>query len=247
MMSRGCDRRAFLRWIGLALASLVVTLTLATPASAQATSRLKCESFQFQPARCPVPGIIDATIINVVGGDCRPGNWGFDRNGVWVINGCRAYFNVRAGNWGGGNPGWGGGNPGWGTGGRVVRCESWEFRPARCAMDTRGGVQIQQAFSRDCTPGNWGFDRNGVWVINGCRADFVSGGGGGGWGGGNPGFQTIDCNSINYRPARCDIRVPGTVQIERVFSGECIANRTWGWDRNGIWVNNGCRARFRVY
>jgi hypothetical protein len=104
----------------------------------------------------------------------------------------------------------------------------------------------------DCRPGNWGFDRNGVWVINGCRADFMSGSGnnGGGWGGSggnNGGGQTIECSSWNYQPARCGVRIQNSAQIDRVLGGECVLNRSWGWDRNGVWVNNGCRARFRVY
>ncbi|MBC7506495.1 MAG: DUF3011 domain-containing protein, partial [Sandarakinorhabdus sp.] len=142
----------------------------------------------------------------------------------------------------------GGGFPG---GGQIVRCESWQFRPARCAMNTRGGARIQRVIAGDCRQGNWGFDRNGVWVVNGCRADFIAGNGGGiggGWGGGgNPGMQTIECNSINYRPARCPALIRSGVQIERVLGGECIQNRSWGFDGGAIWVNNGCRARFRVF
>ena len=246
--------RWIMTWLGLLATVLFAGVLFAAPASAQGANQIKCESWQFRPAQCPVPGITNARPTRVIAGDCRQGNWGFDRNGVWVINGCRAWFEVttfgNGGGWGGGNGGgWGnGGNQG---GGQVVRCESWQFRPARCAMNTRGGVQIQRVIAGDCRQGNWGYDRNGVWVINGCRADFVAGGGGGGWGGGwnggNQNGQTIDCNSINYRPARCNVRVNNSVQIDRVHGGECIANRTWGWDRNGIWVNNGCRARFRIY
>ena len=127
-------------------------------------------------------------------------------------------------------------------------------------MDTRGGVRIQRVIAGNCRQNQtWGWDRRAVWVNGGCRADFISnngngggnnGGGnnGGGWGGGgNPGVQIIECNSINYRPARCDANIRSGVQIDRVLGGECIQNRTWGWDRGGIWVNNGCRARFRVF
>ncbi|NJC07834.1 DUF3011 domain-containing protein [Polymorphobacter fuscus] len=262
----------FYRRLGLAAAALLGGLLFAAPAAAQTNSRIRCESWQFRPAQCPVPGIVDASVANVIAGDCRPGNWGWDRNGVFVNNGCRANFNVvtRGGGYpGGGRPGGGGWGPGGGRpgAGQVVRCESWNFRPARCPMDTRGGVRIQQTFSRDCTQGNWGFDRNGVWVINGCRADFVSGngggGGGGGWGGGNgggggwaggngggggyPGVQIIECNSINYRPARCPAVIQSRVEIDRVLGGECIQNRSWGFDGGAVWVNNGCRARFRVF
>ena len=256
---------------GILLAAVVAAffagLFVAAPVSAQGTSRITCESWQFRPAQCQVPGIVDAQIANVIAGDCRQGNWGFDRNGVWVNNGCRAVFDVAmrgngglggglgggpggrpGGNWGGGNQGgnWGGNNGG--GFGQIVRCESWQFQPARCAMDARGGVQIQRVIAGDCRQGNWGWDRSGVWVNNGCRADFVAGGrgnGGGNWGGGNAG-QTIECNSIWFRPARCNIRVPSGVQLDRVLGGECIQGRSWGWDRAGIWVINGCRARFRV-
>lgn len=246
---------AFVRWLGLAFAALIGSLIVVAPASAQTNNRIKCESWNYQPARCGVPGIIDAQISSVIAGNCQRGNWGSDRNGVWVNNGCRAYFMVTTGgngsNWGGSGGSWGGNNNGsnWG-GGQVVRCESWQFQPARCGMDTRGGVNLQRVVAGDCRPGNWGFDRNGVWVINGCRADFVSGNGGnngGGWGNNNNSGQTIECSSWQYQPARCNVRIQNSAQIDRVLGGECVLNRSWGWDRNGIWVNNGCRARFRVF
>ncbi|MBC7506392.1 MAG: DUF3011 domain-containing protein [Sandarakinorhabdus sp.] len=242
------------------IASLIASLMAASPASAQyggaASNRIRCESWQFRSAQCAVPGIVDASLSNVIAGDCRPGNWGWDRNGVFVNNGCRAVFDVVTrgnGNPGGGFPGSGGfpGAGGFPGGGQIVRCESWQFRPARCAMNTRGGAHIQRVIAGDCRQGNWGFDRNGVWVVNGCRADFIAGNGGGnggGWGGGgNPGVQIIDCNSINYRPARCPALIRSGVQIDRVLGGECIQNRSWGFDGGAIWVNSGCRARFRVF
>lgn len=240
--------------VGFLLAALVAVLfgglLLTAPANAQPTARITCESWQFRPAQCQVPGIVDAQLSNIIAGDCRPGNWGFDRNGVWVDNGCRAVFNVATR---GGGGGWNGGNNG--RPGQIVRCESWQFQPARCGMDTRGGVNIQRVIAGDCRRGNWGWDRNTVWVDNGCRADFISASGnfggngnnndGGNWSGGMN--QFVECNSIRYRPARCNVRVNSGVQVDRVLGGECIQGRSWGWDRGGIWVDNGCRARFRVF
>ena len=87
-------------------------------------------------------------------------------------------------------------------------------------------------------------------MTNSCRADFVSGGGdnagGGNWGEGGDRNRIVECNSIRYRPARCNVQVFAGVQIDRVLGGECIAVRTWGWDRGGIWVDGGCRARFCI-
>ena len=242
----------WLGWLALLLATFVASFSLAAPANAQATVRVKCESWQFRPARCDVPGTTGATVSSVIAGDCRFGNWGWDPQGIWVNNGCRANFNVLRGGSsgypGGGNinPGFpgGGGNPG---AGQIVRCESWEYKPARCDMDTRGGVRIQRVIAGNCRQNQtWGWDRNAVWVNGGCRADFISNSGGGWGGGGNRGPQVIECNSIKYEPARCNANTHSGVQIDRVLGGECLQNRTWGWDRGGIWVNNGCRARFRI-
>ena len=249
------NNASFRHRLALAAAAVTFMLFVGAPAEAQVNNRIRCESWQFRPVQCPVPGIVDASIASVIAGDCRRGNWGWDRSGVRVNNGCRAIFNAitrgggsfpGGGNPGGGFPGGGfpsSGNPG---GGQIVRCESWQFQPARCGANTRGGIQIQRVIAGNCNAGNWGWDRNSVWVTNGCRADFISGGnGGGGWQGGNGG-QLVSCNSINYRPARCAVRVESNVQIDRVLGGECIMGRSWGWDRGGIWVNDGCRARFRV-
>ena len=117
-------------------------------------------------------------------------------------------------------------------------------------MNTNGGVRISRQISNTpCQRGrNWNFDRGGVWVKDGCRAEFVTGGGGGGWGGGGGNTSgSIECSSRNYQPARCGATINRGVTIERVLGGECIEGRTWGWDNRGIWVNNGCRARFRIY
>ena len=229
---------------------------MVAPASAQSTDRIKCESRNYQPAQCAVGTIIDVRLAQRLGGNCRQGpDWRFDRRSIFVANGCRAIFDVQTDNYGGGSgyPGGGypgGGYPGGGGYGEVVRCESNDYRTVRCPMNTNGGVRISRQISNTpCQRGrNWNFDRGGVWVKDGCRAEFVTGGGGGGWGGGGGNTSgSIECSSRNYQPARCGATINRGVTIDRVLGGECIEGRTWGWDNRGIWVNNGCRARFRIY
>jgi hypothetical protein len=246
-----------LKWLSLALAALVSSLVMAAPASAQYSNRVKCESWNYQPAQCAVGNIIDVRIAERLGGNCRQGpDWRFDRRSIFVNNGCRAIFDVRVDNYGGGGgyPGGGypgGGYPGGGYG-EVVRCESNDYRTIRCPMNTSGGVRISRQLSNTpCQQGrNWNFDRSSVWVKDGCRAEFIGsvGGGGGGWGGGGGGgSDIIECSSRNYQPARCNVNIRRGASIDRVLGGECIQGRTWGWDNRGIWVNNGCRGRFRIY
>lgn len=238
--------------IALAGLAAAAALTIAAPASAQDRSQIRCESQNYRPTSCAVPGLTDARVVQQLGGRCVEGQtWTANRQGISVNNGCRAVFEVRVAGYGGG-PGYpGGAYPGGGASNAgVIRCESQNYRQARCPVDTRGGVQLRQTLGNSpCRQGQtWGFDRGGVWVTNGCRAEFIVGGGypGGGYpGGGNA--RTVDCSSQNYRPARCPVGNIRNVQVERVLGGECIQGRTWDFDRNAIRVNNGCRARFRVF
>ena len=63
---------------------------------------------------------------------------------------------------------------------QVVNCSSDDMRRHYCSADTRGGVQmIKQRSDAECRQGySWDYDRNGIWVDHGCRADFQTGLGG---------------------------------------------------------------------
>src|SRR5688572_425302 len=65
---------------------------------------------------------------------------------------------------------------------RTVRCDSNDNRLRHCDADTRGGVRLLRQVSKSaCVEGrSWGYDRSGIWVNNGCRAEFALGRGG--WG-----------------------------------------------------------------
>ena len=59
--------------------------------------------------------------------------------------------------------------------------------------------------------------------------------------------QTIICNSDDMARHSCAADTRGGVQLTRQISGSpCTQNSTWGYDKNGIWVDKGCRAEFQV-
>jgi hypothetical protein len=64
---------------------------------------------------------------------------------------------------------------------RGLRCESNNGRYRYCRVDTDNRVSItRQLSSRRCILWqNWGYDRRGVWVDRGCRAEFRVGRDGG--------------------------------------------------------------------
>lgn len=58
---------------------------------------------------------------------------------------------------------------------------------------------------------------------------------------------TIRCESQGGGYRSCAVNTAGGVTLSRQLSSQgCWQNDTWGYDRNRIWVNRGCRAEFRV-
>lgn len=146
-----------------------------------------------------------------------------------------------------------------------VYCASDDGRRNWCTADTRGGVRlVRQRSGSNCVQGRtWGYDRRGIWVDRGCRADFVTSNRYAGNGrdrdrdgnrdrdydrnGGGNNVQTFYCESGDMRRHWCSEGLSGTVRLIRQKSdAPCIQGRTWGRDRGGVWVDRGCRADFEV-
>lgn len=158
----------------------------------------------------------------------------------------------------------------------VITCSSRDNDYNFCPADTANGVTLRRQLSHsDCVFNrSWGFDRRGVWVDKGCRGEFqVAGqtrdhdwkgnrdhsngpdrsrgyGYGYGYGDGRGSRkprQVIDCAS-DGETRYCRVPVYDHVELVEQFSrSDCTYPRTWGFDRNGIYVDEGCRGRFAVY
>jgi hypothetical protein len=137
--------------------------------------------------------------------------------------------------------------------GRNVTCASDDGKRHLCQVDTSRGVRmVNQRSGSPCVQGQtWGYDRRGIWVDRGCRADFVLLGGGGG----RPGYGppppppviTVTCSSNNGRRNYCAADTNRGVRLVKQRSGSpCVQGQTWGFDRRGIWVDRGCRADFVI-
>jgi hypothetical protein len=151
---------------------------------------------------------------------------------VWVTQGCAAEF-VLGDRYDGG------------YGSRLIRCESNDYRQTYCRADTRGGVRLtRQVSNSSCIQGrSWDYDGGGIWVSNGCKADFAVGGY---WEDRGPG-RVVRCESNNGRTVRCNVDTRGGVRLlRRISNAACYQGRSWDWDRSGIWVSNGCRADFQI-
>ncbi|AXK71892.1 DUF3011 domain-containing protein [Lysobacter sp. TY2-98] len=100
----------------------------------------------------------------------RGQSWGLDSEGVWVSGGCRAEFRVV------GSGGWARPTPPAAT---RFQCASDNNRLHTCAITSRENVRLVKQLSHTaCIEGDtWGVDHRGVWVDQGCRAEFEVGGG----------------------------------------------------------------------
>jgi len=226
------------------LASLACAALVAATAPAHAQVRLQCESRNHQYQFCSTSmGITSARLVRQTSGAaCVEGaSWGWDRRGVWVTRGCAGVFEV-----GDFRPS---PVPPFQPGGDIVNCASRDFQHNFCATDARilSASIVRQISRASCVLGrNWGWRGNGIWVSEGCEADFrirtefrpqpPA-----------PGPGVTVCESHEYRYNFCPTGPVRSVQlVEQRSQAPCIQGRTWGWRHDGIWVDNGCEALFRV-
>lgn len=232
-------------------------------------STLDCASTERRTVHCPIDTRGGVALIRQHSrAACIEGHsWGWDRHGVWVSEGCRGQFVVgsdAAGAWYG-HPGGHAGFP------QGLRCESRDRQTVWCPIDTRHGVQLVRQLSRGpCIEGHsWGWDRRGVWVSQGCRAEFEAGGPrwagppshwdrGPGWTGPPSHWdrgsgwasapQLIRCESIGNRVQYCALGPIRSIRLHRQLSrSDCREGRSWGLDRGALWVTHGCRGEFAAW
>jgi hypothetical protein len=157
----------------------------------------------------------------------------------------------------------------------TIDCGSGNNKPGRCPVRWRDAQLVRQDSKAACIRDRtWGFDRNinAIWVDRGCRGIFAEAGG---WGGGRPGDdgrpgrgdgrpgwnddrpgpgwgggpqRTIDCGSHNGGYGHCDVdtRYGRPRLIRQDSDARCQEGYSWGVDRDGIWVDKGCRGIFSV-
>ena len=223
-------------------AACVCGLVLSLAPGSAAAQVIECESREYQYQFCPTPdGVQRARLIDQQSRvACVEGrNWGHDRRGIWVSAGCAGRFEYQ-----GFRP-----TPGPPPGAQLISCESREYRQEFCPTpDTIvGATMVRQKSRTPCVQGqNWGWRANGIWVSGGCDADFelrtshqpgpLPGGAG-----------RIVCESHDSDYQFCPTgRIRNAQVVNQISRAPCVEGQSWGVSRDGIWVDRGCRAEFRI-
>jgi hypothetical protein len=157
----------------------VALLSVAPAAHAQRRAdTTRCESNDGHYQRCPVRWRDAKVVRQESKANCVRGqSWGVDRQGLWVDRGCRAVF-AEAGRGGPGHGDHGGMPPGNGWNRQIrLQCSSNSRSYQMCQVDVgrNGRVSLVRRLSdARCVEGSsWGWNRAGVWVNRGCRAEFL--------------------------------------------------------------------------
>jgi len=236
-----------IRWVQLG--AILFLFLLCVPMGAQQV--VNCASDDMHRHFCPANTRFGVELQRQRSDSpCRQGySWDYDRRGIWVDHGCRADF-ILGRDWD---------DRGWGRGEKLMSCSSDDMRRHYCSTDTSGGVRlVQQRSESECRRGySWGYGADGIWVDRGCRADFEVGRP---WRGHRWGDQydrddrdrgpgvVMSCTSDDGRRHYCGVDTwAGVTLIRQRSDSPCRLGETWGYDRQGIWVDRGCRAEFRTW
>jgi len=225
------------------------------PQSGWTAREVICSSINNMYQECSAPFRGKAAVSQQLSDSaCIEGRtWGEKPGVIWVNRGCRARFGIYRENNSGNNGNYGNGP--------LITCKSSRNRYRQCDTGFRGRVQLVNRLNNSaaCIEGRtWGQRQGQVWVSRGCRAQFASigrpgprddygnnNGNNNGW---NPDNNyAVTCASENNGMTRCnwDARYGSPRVAQTLSQANCTQGRSWGYDnRNGLWVNAGCRARF---
>ena len=214
------------------------------------TRTMRCESANNQHQICGTPWQGHSRLVRQLSSansPCKEGTtWQSQQNQIFVNQGCRGEFAPI------------GATPPitqpiaplppTQPGQRPIQCQSSSSRSQQCNTPWRERSRlVRQLTAHKCIEGvSWGTQPGQVWTSRGCGGEFLPDDGRPP--SPQPGYS-VTCSSSNNRLTTCNwnSRNGQPVLVEQLSSAPCIKGQSWGYDQlHGLWVNNGCRARFGV-
>ena len=208
-----------------------------------------CASENYQRGFCAAPTARGVRLVNQISeAPCVRGRtWWRDARGIVVSDGCAGEFQVGYRDddyaWA---PAVGAGQP---YRPATLSCRSTDGRRRYCPADIGDGAaqMVRQLSQAPCVYGrNWSYDDRGIWVADGCQAEF------------QVGYTTVAlnvptgsswvrCESRDFRETACGLpNNRGVNLVRQVSKAPCIKGQTWDSDRNRVWVTEGCAADFEI-
>lgn len=179
--------------------------------------------------------------------------WGYNDYSMWADDGCRGIFEVETeeGRWSNhssddNHKGWKNEKWHWIPNERVeVRVESLNGKRTRFIGQTQRARLIRTLSATPCERNySYGIRDGEIWTDRGCRGVFeVYVSPRGDFFGHEITLESLEDNRQSYPINTSN----GVELVRRISKRPCERNRSWGTDRRGIWVDDGCRGIFRVW
>jgi hypothetical protein len=198
-------------------AIVLAALTLAGTTHARS---LVCESRDRDTRYCPADTSDGVRLsVQYSQSSCRQGStWGYDSDGIWVSNGCRAQFDIGEHN-------------------SNHQSNADSKAAAALAIGLIGAVAIVSHHNRN--------DSNDRDDRHGRDYDYQPYDHHGYYGASD--HVTCESRNSGYNFCRANLR-HARVDIERQISHTtCRHGKNWDWSSSGIWVDDGCAAVFSIY
>jgi hypothetical protein len=240
--------------LAIALAALAAPMA----ASAQYGGRtVRCESDDHRTEVCRIDTRGGVRIVDQESrAPCIQGRtWGYDGRGIWVSQGCRARFQIgsayasRNSRYYGNNGYTAGRNGYYGNGGYYGGSNGYYGNSNGYYGNSNGYYGGSNGYYGN---GGYGTGSYGTGRYDNPIAAILGAVLGGGYdnryyAGRQP--QTFRCESVNGYPRFCRLPFEAhRIDLRRQLSHtRCDQGYNWGWQRDGVWVERGCRAEFIVY
>lgn len=232
---------------------------------------IDCKSDNYRRKTCNIGGTVTGVILKdrKSRSTCDFGvSYGFDRDYIWVDRGCEGRFEVTyrlASDWEEDDED----RPWWETLGNRdtektdVRCGSQNYGRNICVTNgwiTHLRLKRQRSGARCESGESYGFYEDFVWVDNGCEGDFevtYRAEASGPTQPGNDPWQEprketdrvrFTCKSEDYKRNICFVggSIIDADLRKRRSNAPCEEGRTYGYERDFVWVDQGCEAEFEI-
>lgn len=208
-----------------AAAVLALSLGLVASEPAFADRLVTCESHNNNRAYCRVDtrgGVYLQSQLSSAG--CYQGSsWGYDSRGIWVANGCRATFRT-------GNDDYRHHEDGDNDKAAAAVAGLAVLALGAAAVHAKHEKHERERHEDDYYSYRPNRDDFHYYENRGVR------------------HQQVTCDSVNdgYNYCRAPVHHAHVRLLRRHSNAGCEFHNDWGYNRGGIWVDNGCRATFEI-